>query len=334
MPSPVSTSTSRRSPSSCGSSSSGDRTWSTISSEPVAASSRMTRSAAGSSRSDRRITTPLPWSCAAACRAATSRSVGPSDGSIGRQVGQQAEDPARAAHRRPPPRDPAGQRADRDPVLAGEPDVAERRGRPLGEQQLRRSARGHRRRGVDEQGDGDVLLLDEQLDEQALEPGVDVPVELAQVVAEGVVAVVGELDRLAALDAPATALEPAADRRAHQHQQPLELAQERLVEDGRVDVAREERRALAGDRPARGRRVVSGRQRTVHRPARRVVRVGTRGYSTVGATTASRIERMTASVVIPSASPSKFRMIRWRSDGRATARMSSIETLNRPSSSA
>ena len=42
---------------------------------------------------------------------------------------------------------------------------------------------------------------------------------------------------------------------------------------------------------------------------------------------------MTASVVMPSASPSKLRMIRWRSAGRATARMSSVETLNRPSSS-
>ena len=64
----------------------------------------------------------------------------------------------------------------------------------------------HRGRGVDEQRDGDVLLLDEQLDEQPLEPRVDVPVELAQVVAEAVVAVVGELDRLATLDAATAAL--------------------------------------------------------------------------------------------------------------------------------
>ena len=43
---------------------------------------------------------------------------------------------------------------------------------------------------------------------------------------------------------------------------------------------------------------------------------------------------MAASVVMPSASPSKLRMIRCRSDGRAAARMSSTETLNRPSSRA
>ena len=101
-----------------------------------------------------------------------------------RQVGQQPEHPPGAAHRGPPPGHPTGQGADGDPILAGEPDVPERSGRPLGEQQLGRPSGGHRRRGVDQQGDRDVLLLDEQLDEQAFEPGVDVPVELAQVVAQ------------------------------------------------------------------------------------------------------------------------------------------------------
>ena len=62
--------------------------------------------------------------------------------------------------------------------------------------------------------DRDVLLLDVQLDEQLLEAGQDVPVELAQVVAEGVVPEVRELDRLAALDRAAAALQAAADRRA------------------------------------------------------------------------------------------------------------------------
>ena len=125
----------------------------------------------------------------------------------------------------------------------------------LANSELGRPAGGHRRRRVDEERDRDVLLLDEQLDEQPLEPRVDVPVELAQVVAEGVVAVVGELDRLAALDAPPSALEPAADRRAHQQQQSLELAQERLVEDRRVDLAGQE------DLPRAGRRHVGGRRR-------------------------------------------------------------------------
>ena len=111
----------------------------------------------------------------------------------GRQVGQQPEDaaePRSEARRRAVRR----QRGDRDPILAREPDVAEGSRGSLGEQELRRASRRHRRRRVDEQRDGDVLLLDEELDEQPLEAGVDVPVELAQVVAERVVAVVGELD--------------------------------------------------------------------------------------------------------------------------------------------
>ena len=164
----------------------------------------------------------------------------------GRQVGQQAEDPARAAEGVPAASRAPGERRDRDPILAREPDVAERGRGPLGEEQLGRAARRHRRRGIDEQRHGDVLFLDEELDEQLLEAGVDVPVELAQVVAERVVAVVGELDRLAPLDAAPTALETAADRGAHEQEKALELPQEGLVEDGRVDLARQERLARAG----------------------------------------------------------------------------------------
>ena len=117
-------------------------------------------------------------------------------------------------------------------------DVPEGRRGALGEQELLRPAEGHRRAGVEEERDRDVLLLDEQLDEQLLEAGVDVPVELAQVVAQRVVAVVGELHGLAALDAPPAALEAAPDRLLHEHAEPLELAQEPLVEDGRVQLVR------------------------------------------------------------------------------------------------
>ncbi len=192
-----------------------------------------------------------------------------------RQVGEQPEDASRAAHRRPSPGDPPGQGADRDPVLAGKPDVAERRRRPLREQQLGRVPGRHRRRGIDEQRDRDVLFLDEELHEQPLETGVDVPVELAQVVAEGVVAIVREFDRLAALDAATPALEPATHRRAHQQQQALELAQEGLVEDRRVDLARQERLAGAGDGPIDG-GGARGRGGAVHRSGRRGRRGATR----------------------------------------------------------
>ncbi len=83
--------------------------------------------------------------------------------------------------------------------------------------------------------DGHVLFLDEELDEELLETGVDVPVERAQVVAQRVVAIVGELDRDAALGAPADALHAASHGLARDEHQAFELAQERFVEDGRVD---------------------------------------------------------------------------------------------------
>src|SRR6266536_889027 len=223
-PSPVSASTSRRSPSRGGSISSGLSTWSTISSEPVAASSRMTLSAAGSSRSLMRTTRPRPVSWAAAC--------------------------------------PAAERGDGDPILRCQPDVAEGGSRALGEQQLLRPSGRHGRARVDEDADGDVLLLHEELDEQALEPRIHVPVELAQVVAEGVIAVVGELHRLTTLDAPPAALEPAANGCPHDQKEALQLPQERLVEDGRIQLVGQEgaprtagghvRSGAAGRRGGRG----------------------------------------------------------------------------------
>jgi hypothetical protein len=88
--------------------------------------------------------------------------------------------------------------------------------------------------------DGDVLLLDEQLDEQPLEAGVDVPVERAQVVAQGVVAVVGELDRLAALDAAPDALHAAADGPRVTSSSRSSWRRNALVEDGRVDGRRQQ----------------------------------------------------------------------------------------------
>ena len=97
-------------------------------------------------------------------------------------------------------RDAALQHGHRDAVVRREADVGQRRGGALCEQQLVRRAALHRRRRIDQDVDVDVLFFDEQLDEQLLEPRIEVPVERTQVIAEGVVAVVGELDRLAPLD--------------------------------------------------------------------------------------------------------------------------------------
>ena len=125
---------------------------------------------------------PATW--ARAWRQAATRSVTPSAGWI-------ADSSARRRNARPEPRSAARRRpvrpaseAEHHPVLGREGDVAERGRGPLGEDELVRRAVGHRGRPVDEERDREVLLLDEELHEQLLEAGVDVPVELAQVVAE------------------------------------------------------------------------------------------------------------------------------------------------------
>ena len=74
-----------------------------ISSEPVAASSRMTRSAAGSSRSEIRIDDAAAVELGAGM-AGRGDEVGRAVGRLDRrQVGEQPEDAAGAAQRRPAP---------------------------------------------------------------------------------------------------------------------------------------------------------------------------------------------------------------------------------------
>ena len=150
---------------------------------------------------------------------------------------------------------------DADAVHARQPEVAERGRGPPRRIELVRLAVVHAAARVDEDVDGDVLLLDEELHEEALEPRVGVPVELAQVVAGGVVAVVGELDALAAPHAAPLALHPPGGEAPRGQLELLEPAQEGLVE---------ERCALGGGhrsllRPA-DRRTTRGRHAT--RPVR------------------------------------------------------------------
>jgi hypothetical protein len=57
-------------------------------------------------------------------------------------------------------------------------------------------------------------------------------------------------------------------------------------------------------------------------------------YEATSVGVSAMIARTIESVLMPSASPSKFRMTRWRSAGAATAWTSAKATLNRPSSSA
>jgi hypothetical protein len=177
-----------------------------------------------------------------------------------RQVREEPEHASRTPERRLAAARPAAERTHRDAVLGREPDVTQRGRGALREQELLRPAGRHRGRDVDEDRDRHVLLFDEELDEELLEPRVHVPVELAEVVPERVIAVVGELDALAALDAAPPALQAAPDRRAQQQQEALELTQEALVEDRRVEVVREERRTSSGLR-RRGPRLCHGSEK-------------------------------------------------------------------------
>ncbi len=115
-------------------------------------------------------------------------------------------------------------------------------------------AERHRRARVDDEVDGEVLFLLVEADEEALEALVDVPVEVAKIVARLVVAVVGELDAAPALlraplGAQAAREDPPADER-EVVELPLELVVEELrrlaTEEGG---ARDERASATTTRP-------------------------------------------------------------------------------------
>ncbi len=80
----------------------------------------------------------------------------------------------------------------------------------------------------------EVFLLHEEPDEQAVEPGVQVPVEEAQVVADDVVAVVGELDALPLALAAPLALHAAQENLARHQLELFEPGQELRVEQGKL----------------------------------------------------------------------------------------------------
>ncbi len=75
-----------------------------------------------------------------------------------------------------------------------------------------------------------VLFLHEQAQKQAIEPGVQVPVEEAQVVADDVVAIVGELDALAFAFAAAFPFHPAEENLARHQLQLFQPGQEMRIE--------------------------------------------------------------------------------------------------------
>jgi hypothetical protein len=71
-----------------------------------------------------------------------------------------------------------------------------------------------------------VLLFEEELDDELVEAGVEVPVELAEVVSRDVVAKIGELYALAFALAAALAFHSAAKDFAGNQFEPLELREQ------------------------------------------------------------------------------------------------------------
>src|SRR5438105_3934226 len=98
--------------------------------------------------------------------------------------------------------------------------------------ELLRLSEIHALAGVDQQREVKVFLFDEELDEQLFEARGGVPVYVAQVVAEHVLAVVREFDACAALDGALLALHLPGEGATDDDAEPLELLQKRWVKNG------------------------------------------------------------------------------------------------------
>ena len=141
---------------------------------------------------------------------------------------------AAAPRRRPALGHALAQDAEPDSLEVHEPNEPERPGQAGGVVELGRGPERHRGRGVDDQVQAEILFVDEELHVQAVEPGVDVPVDVAEVVAVPVGAVVGELHAVPASRAAPLALDAAAEGPARQQRQALELREELRREEARA----------------------------------------------------------------------------------------------------
>ncbi len=122
--------------------------------------------------------------------------------------------------------EPLAERLDPHAVGPHQADEAERRRQLLRVVELRRLAKVHRPAGVDEHVEVQILLFEEELHDQLVEPGVEIPIDRPQVVAGDVGAEIGELDALPLALAPPLALHPPAKHLAGHQLQSLELGQQ------------------------------------------------------------------------------------------------------------
>lgn len=81
----------------------------------------------------------------------------------------------------------------------------------------------HRRAGIDQKVDVQVLLLFVELDEKTVEARIDIPVDRAEIIAEGVIPVVGEFEARAGVAGAALGTMFAAKDFPREHMELIEL---------------------------------------------------------------------------------------------------------------
>ena len=90
----------------------------------------------------------------------------------------------------------------------------------------------HRRRGVDQEVDIKVFFLFKEAEEELFDPPIDVPIDVAKIIAAGVLAVIGKLDAAADFAGFAVGAVRACEGLAGDDVEILELGEEALVEEG------------------------------------------------------------------------------------------------------
>ena len=121
---------------------------------------------------------------------------------------------------------------DLDAIGAAQADESQRGGQLLGIVQLGRVAEIHRRAGIDQREEMQIFFFQEQLEEQLVEPRVEIPVHEPQVIARHVVAEVGELDALALAATAALPFQPPAEDLAADQFQPFQPSQQFRAQTG------------------------------------------------------------------------------------------------------
>ena len=120
----------------------------------------------------------------------------------------------------------SGQYVHLDAIGTAQADESQGGRQLLGVVQLGWVAEIHRCTCVDQREEVQVLLFQKQLEKQAVEPSVEIPIDEAQIVAGDIIAEVGELDALPFAAAATFTFHPSAKDLATHQLQPLQLSQQ------------------------------------------------------------------------------------------------------------